>query len=110
MNPVAVIHLVAAGLAVAAARPLIQGRVPRNDWYGIRTAAAFASEETWRELNRHGGRLVQVWGFTMAGVGVVGLLLPRSWWIAYDLAALVPIVGGLGLVVFKIRQKSSGRT
>jgi peptidoglycan/LPS O-acetylase OafA/YrhL len=111
MNPVALVHLVAAGIGIAVSRPLIRGRVKRNLWYGIRVPAAFASEERWLELNRYGGRLFLNWSLGLGGLAVCGLLLPRTWWAAYNLLALVPILGGLALVMALIhRQAKSSAT
>jgi len=35
--------------------PLIFGWIPRNRWYGIRTAQTMVNDETWYRSNRFGG-------------------------------------------------------
>src|SRR5512141_3345449 len=64
---------------VAIAIPLIQGRVKPNDWYGIRIPAAFASEEAWYRINRHGGKSVLGMGVAVAVLGALALVfLPHE--------------------------------
>jgi SdpI/YfhL protein family len=38
--------------------PLVLGLVPRNRFYGIRTAKTLADERSWQRANRYGGRLL----------------------------------------------------
>lgn len=102
MNPVVIIHLLAGIAAVAAALPLIQGKVKMNPWYGVRIPAAFESEERWFELNRYGGWLLFAWGVAVAFTALVGAFLERRAWVTYDWTALVIIMGGLALVVVQI--------
>jgi len=99
VNPVVIIHLLAAALAIVIAVPLIRGRVGRNHWYGVRIPAAFVSDEAWFELNRYGGRLLLIWGFVIAATAAVGAGLGKKDWITYNWAALVISLGGLAVVV-----------
>lgn len=99
MNFVAAIHLIASLFVIGAAIPLIRGRVKRNYWYGIRIRQAFKSEERWRDINQYGGRLFLVWGVIIAAFGVIGLTLRREAWVTYNAVALVPILGGLLVIV-----------
>ena len=102
MNPVVIVHLLAALVAIAVALPLIAGKVKMNAWYGVRIPAAFESEARWFEINRHGGRLLLLWGCAIAATAVVGLFLDRSAWIAYDFASLAIIAFGLVVVLVRI--------
>ncbi len=102
MNPVIIVHLLAAIVAVAAAVPLIQKRVKMNHWYGVRIPASFASEEAWFDINRYGGRLLLAWGLVIAATAIGGAFLERKDWVAYNWTALVIILGGLTLVVVKV--------
>jgi len=61
---------------VALAIPLVARKVRPNGAYGIRIPAAFASEEAWYRINRHGG-------FCLLGYAAALLLLG-----AYDLLFL----------------------
>lgn len=99
MNPAGIVHLLAAVVAITAALPLIKGKVKMNPWYGVRIPAAFESEAQWFEINRHGGRLLLIWGMAIAATALAGAFLPRSAWVAYDWAATIVITAGLGMVI-----------
>ena len=99
MNPVVIVHFVAALLAIAAAVPLMRGAVKMNAWYGVRIPAAFESEESWFDLNRYGGRLLFLWGLCIVATALVGTQLRKNAWVAYDWAALVIVMSGLALVI-----------
>ena len=73
-----------------------------NRWYGVRIPESFVSEDRWMEINYHGGRLLLFWGLAMAAMAIVGALLKKKDWIAYDWAALAIVAGGLALVVARI--------
>lgn len=114
MNPVVIVHFVAAILAIAAAVPLMRGAVKMNSWYGVRIPAAFESEESWLDLNRYGVRLLFQWGLCIAATALVGSQLRKNAWVTYDWAALVIVMGGLALVIALIfrharKKKSGGR-
>lgn len=109
MNPVVVIHFLAAALVIVAAVPLIRRKVGMNPWYGVRIPAAFASSESWFDLNQYGGRLLLRWGCSIAVVATVGAFLPRNEWIAYDWIALVVILGGLAIVGWRIMVYAGNR-
>ena len=102
MNPVVIVHFLAALVAIVAALPLIKGTVKMNRWYGVRIPAAFESEARWYEINRHGGRLLLIWGAVIAVTALVGAILPRGSWIAYDFASLAVITIGLAVVLVRI--------
>ena len=42
--------------------PLVFGLLPRNHWYGIRTAQTLSDENTWYRSNRFGGCAFQISG------------------------------------------------
>lgn len=99
MNVVALVHLLAGIVAIAVSIPLIRGKVKMNPWYGIRVPAAFESEERWIAINRYGGTLFLRWGVVICVIALCGLPLSREWWVSYNLAALLPILGGLVMIV-----------
>ena len=99
MNPVVIVHLIAALIGIAASIPLIGRRVRMNHWYGVRITAAFESDERWYEINNYGGRLLLLWSVAIAATAVVGAFLQRRDWVTYDWAALVVVLGGLALVM-----------
>jgi uncharacterized membrane protein len=106
MNPVVVVHLLAAVAVVVAAVPLVQQRVKMNHWYGVRIPAAFTSEAAWFDLNRYGGRLLLIWGLTIAATAAVGAFLAKRDWVTYDWTSLVIIVGGLVVTIAKIYSRA----
>jgi hypothetical protein len=112
MNPVALVHVLASSIVIGISVPLIRRKVPMNHFYGVRTAEAFASDAAWFDINEYGGRVLRAWGIVFAVTAAVGLFVPRRDWLTYDFASLVPILGGLAIVVVKIhlyarRRKSA---
>jgi len=109
MNPVIMIHLPAAILVIALAIPLIRRKVKMNRWYGVRIPAAFASEAAWFDLNHYGGRLLLAWGLAMLAAAGIGAFLGRKYWLAYNWASLVLVIGGLAWVVTQIYRYAEER-
>jgi uncharacterized membrane protein len=107
VNPIAIIHGLAALLVIGVSVPLIKRKVPRNPIYGVRIPEAFKSEERWLEINEYGGRLLLRWGLVVGAVSAIGLMLPQPFWLVYAFGALVVILGGLGIVVGRIFRYSA---
>lgn len=63
-------------LLMVVARPLVQGRIKPNRWYGVRIAKAFESEANWYAINRFGGQRLIVWSWAIVAAGVLSLFLP----------------------------------
>lgn len=72
--------------------PLILGRVPPNELYGVRTRASLASETEWYRLNRIGGRFLAGAGGIIVLTGVVGFFLPVSSRDPYSIIATVIVL------------------
>lgn len=51
--------------------PLIQGRVPRNSWYGFRTPKTLASDEVWYPANAYAGKMLFAAGLVLLIVSVI---------------------------------------
>ncbi|MEJ1972203.1 MAG: SdpI family protein [Lacunisphaera sp.] len=102
MNPVVIVLLLAGALVVVVAAPLIRRKVGRNDWYGVRTQAAFASEQRWLDINERAGRLFRLWGWTIMVVGLGGIPLAKSHWVTYNVVSLIIGLGGLAFIVARI--------
>ena len=80
--------LLIGGLAV----PLIRGRIGPNRTYGVRTRAAFASEEAWYAINRFGGRELLRWSVPVALVGLAAFVFSGLGAKTLIASAFVPIV------------------
>jgi len=109
VNPVVIIHLLAAALVIGTSVPLMRGKVKMNAWYGMRIPAAFASDEAWLDINRYGGQLMFRWGWVIAATATSGAFLGQKAWISYNWTALVIIAGGLTLVIVKIYRYARAR-
>ena len=87
------IYLAAGALLAGLSVPLIQGKVPRNAWYGFRVPKTLASDEVWYPANRFAGKDLQVCGKLL----VVGslILAPLSFFVPVEVVAYA----GLALTV-----------
>ncbi|MGO9380097.1 MAG: SdpI family protein [Dissulfurispiraceae bacterium] len=67
--------IVPAVIFLVASIPLILGVVPKNRWYGIRTAKTMADDRVWYSANRFGG-----WMLTLSSLIYLSTatLLPYS--------------------------------
>jgi hypothetical protein len=90
--------LLTAGLGV----PLIQRKVPPNDWYGLRTEATKQSEYVWYEANVRAGRDLLWFGAVELAIITVGPFIVES-------SAAVVLAGAcaaiLGAITLTIRGK-----
>ena len=82
--------------------PLIGRRVPMNRFYGVRTAAAFKSEQNWYEINAYGGWQMLGVGLLMSVIGLAGFLLPERYQGGYGLGAPLLVVFMISVVVIKV--------
>ncbi len=83
--------LLLAGLCI----PLARGKVPPNRFYGIRTKAAFVSQENWYRINKFGGKVFFGVSIIIALVGFTGFFVPRQLLIAYSIIAEVLVLGSV---------------
>lgn len=94
---IAAAHIATGVLLIAVARPLVQGKIKPNNWYGVRIPKSFESEANWYALNRFGGQRLIFWSRFIVAVGVAGLFLPL-----HDNKLLALIVGLLPAVLVMI--------
>lgn len=93
---------------------LIRDEIPMNKGFGIRTPAAFKSEENWSRMNRFGGKLFLIYGVVLLLVGAIDLYLVKtstaelSFWIWQNTMSanliLVPIC--IAILVYDKRLKA----
>lgn len=80
-------------LFMAVARPLAQGRIKPNRWYGVRIPKSFESEANWYAINRFGGQRLTVWSWAIVAAGILSLFLPlRTSDALTMLSALLPAI------------------
>lgn len=109
MNPVAIVHFLAALVIIGISIPLICRKVKMNEAYGVRIAESFESDAAWFDINHYGGRLLLFWGIGFALTAIVGSFFSRPHWLTYDYLSLAPVLGGLFLVLVKIRRYAKRR-
>jgi cytochrome bd-type quinol oxidase subunit 2 len=90
--------------------PLVLGLIPRNRFYGVRTAKALEDDRVWYPVNRVAGVAVML----ASGVyGAVAVALPYdrsarddlSTWAVHLAAFVVPIVLGLSVATRYARSR-----
>jgi uncharacterized membrane protein len=72
--------LASAALIMLISVPMIQGRVPRNPFYGFRTPKTLSSDDIWYPANAYSGKCLFLSGLTTTA-GIV-LILPFAWLIS----------------------------
>lgn len=66
------------GLILVLSIPLVQGRIPRNRFYGVRLPTAMKDDEAWYTINRFGGKRLIAASVPLILVGIISLFLPLS--------------------------------
>lgn len=80
-------------LLIVVARPLVQGRIKPNRWYGVRIPKAFESDANWYAINRFGGQRLMIWSWAIVAAGILSLFLPlRTSDALTMLSALLPAI------------------
>ena len=105
MEIVPFLLLLCGGVTAALCVPLMQGKVGPNKIYGIRTRAAFSSEENWYRLQKSGGRIFVISSSIIAVVGALGFLVPAADLPIYAIIAAIITLGsiiGAGVLVLLI--------
>ena len=102
MNPLVFIYLAAAAVVIAVSVPLILGKIPRNEFYGVRIPTTLASDEAWYAVNRVGGLWFFAWGAGLAAIAVLGAFVPRAHWAEFAAWSTAYVFLGLGFAVWRI--------
>ena len=82
-------------LFIALAIPLIQKRIPKNHWFGLRIPATFANERVWYEANARMGRELLLLGILSIVLGILlsGIAtsssLPAMLWAVFLLGGVI---------------------
>ena len=79
-------------LFLVASLPLMLRKIPRNQVYGIRIPAAFASEQRWYDVNAYGGRQLATWSFLLIAAGVTGFFVAPEDFALYAGGSLVAAI------------------
>lgn len=109
MNTPAILDLLLGVLLICSALPLIKRKVKMNGWYGVRIAAAYASDEAWYDINHYGGRLLLRFGIVLAASSVVGLFVPKEFWSAYRWTWLGILAVGILVLIARIHRYAARR-
>jgi hypothetical protein len=80
-------YLLGGSLLVAlVAIPMVQGRVPRNPWYGFRVQKTLESDEIWYPANRYAGECLLTAGLVSAAA--LAAFWPFAGQLSVDVVAL----------------------
>ncbi len=63
-------------LSLLLSLPLITGKIPRNNFYGMRFPESYQSEEAWQKINTFGGKQMRLWSLLLLATGTLALFLP----------------------------------
>lgn len=110
MNLAALASLIAGIVIMLSSIPLIRRKVPMNFYYGVRIPAAFESDEHWYDINEYGGRLFLLWGVLIVLLSGLGFATPKQHWKTFSILALIPIIGGVALVVVQVLRYARKRS
>jgi uncharacterized membrane protein len=103
-NWIGVIVPAAIGLLfIAVGAPLMQRRVKRNPWYGVRFPSTLADDAVWYPVNELGGRYLVVLGGCLVCVGAIGLVFTSNETTQRDLLILACAITVAGLA-FSVRS------
>ena len=89
--------------------PLLLGLIPRNRFYGIRTAKTLWDDSIWYRANRFGGWLFLLSSLVYLGFAAAwpttGARDPNFlWWLAHLAMFAVPVVMSVALTVRFVRE------
>jgi len=82
----AVLSLLGGLITFLISLPLVYRKVPKNNFYGVRLKASFASDQSWYDINAYGGKQLAFWSWPLVLVGVIGFCIPPE-------DAIVPFYG-----------------
>jgi uncharacterized membrane protein len=95
-------------LAIGLAIPLIRGKIPMNDTYGLRIPKSFTSEENWYKLNTFGGKIMIAFlALPLILFGIVCVFLPFSSVNELMIAFLSVMIFSVALCLYFIFQFSN---
>ena len=71
--------------------PLAYRKIPMNNFYGFRVQEAFESKQRWYDINAYAGRQMATWSWLIIATGVVGFLVPATFFALYAFAC-IPVI------------------
>jgi hypothetical protein len=63
-------------ILIAISRPLKNGKVAMNSFYGVRLRKSYSSEKNWYLMNEYGGRQLIVWSSALVALGILAFFIP----------------------------------
>jgi uncharacterized membrane protein HdeD (DUF308 family) len=74
---IGVISLMVGMLSIGLAIPLVRGKIPMNEAYGVKIPKSFTSEENWYAINTFGGKMMIAFhGIPALLFGCIAFFLP----------------------------------
>ena len=85
--------------------PMIKEKVKMNNFYGVRFAKSFESDENWYKINKKGGILMFRWSIIVLLLGLTCFVQPRI----EGVIMWVHLMAPLGYVVASIQSYNYAR-
>ncbi len=86
-------NLFVALICVGFSIPLLNNRVKRNSWYGVRIPKSYASEDNWMKINAYGARAMIYWSIPVLLIGIISVI--ASFFVSpsspQDIAWVIPV-------------------
>ena len=89
MNTISITFLISGLLIFFACLPIVFGKVPMNNFYGMRTKNTMRNDKSWIHLNEVGGMILAMIGFPLILAGTLGFFLPDTLLEQFSLIVLI---------------------
>jgi uncharacterized membrane protein len=100
---IGMMSILVALLIIGVSIPLIQGKVPMNQLYGVRIPKSFTSEENWYKLNAYGSKVMIVcMAIPLIIFGTSAFFIPFQSTNQLMAAFLTVILGSAGIGIYLI--------
>ncbi len=71
-------NIIVSCLIIGVSIPLVMGKIPMNQIYGIRFKKSFESKENWYKINSYGGKQLITWSLPLFLIGIITFFLPTK--------------------------------
>lgn len=94
-----IVYIFVSILFIVLAVPLIQGRIPPNNWYGVRLPQTRNNPDVWYKVNAYFARRWLVLGVVLALAAIILAFLPGVNVGVYVAVCNIILIGGLILII-----------